>query len=163
MHPLKHPKASKNHSPSSRQPPILHTLRAPQRTQNADNQRGAAVCLRHCQLMVLPTHFFQATRLKMLSEGPLGSEIAPLRSLLGPLWHHLGPNLVPFGSKMAPPGTPWVPQVTAKAPQSRSFWHKSSPEGLQGRPGCSPAPHFARFSWIWEVSSEGFEVPFEMT
>ena len=77
----------------------------------------------------------------MLSEGPLGSEITPLNSLLGALWHHLGANLVPFGSKMAPPEGLWVPQLTAKAHQSRPLWHKSSPEGPQGRPGCPPAPH----------------------
>ena len=102
-------------------------------------------------------------RLKMLSEGPLGSEITPLRSLLGPLWYHLGPNLVPFRSKMPPPGTPWVPQVSAKAPQSHSLWHKSSPEGPQGRPGCPPAPHFGRFSVIWGGHSEGFGVPLGVT
>ena len=99
----------------------------------------------------------------MLSEGPLGSEITPFRSLLGAPWHHLGPNWGPFGCKMAPPGTPWVPQVSARAPQSHSLWHKSSPEGPQGRPGCPPAPHFGRFSVIWGGHSEGFGVPLGVT
>ena len=99
----------------------------------------------------------------MLSEGPLGSEITPFGSLLGPLSHHLGPIWEPFGCRMAPPGTPWVPQVGARAPQSHSLWHKSSPEGPQGRPGCPPAPHFGRFSVIWGGHSEGFGVPLGVT
>ena len=99
----------------------------------------------------------------MLSGGSLGSKITPLRSLLGPLWHHLGPNLVPFGSKMAPPGTPWVSQVSAKAPQSHSLWHKSSPEGPQGRPGCPPAPHLGTIFGHLGSHSEGFGVPLGVT
>ena len=123
------------------------------------------------ELVVLPRKnvglakitLFRASPLKMLSEGPLGSEITPFWSLLGPLSHHLGPIWEPFGCRMAPPGTPWVPQVGARAPQSHSLWHKSSPEGPQGRPGCPPAPHFGRFSVIWGGHSEGFGVPLGVT